>query len=162
MRGAGASTLESPAFADGEPIPRRFSDYGEGVSPPLRWEPVAGARSYALVMEDPDADMPKPFVHWVAWNIPGTVSALPEALATHPRLTDPEDLRQGRNSYGSTGYFGPKPPPGSGTHRYHFQVFALDTVLDVLPGADRDALLQAMRGHVLAKARLVGTFASPE
>ena len=112
-------------------------------------------------MEDPDAAKPKPFVHWVAWNIPADVTALPEGLHTLPRLTDPEDLRQGSNSRGSTGYFGPKPPPGTGTHHYHFQLFALDTTLDVDPGADRDTLLKAVQGHVLGKAKLVGTFAAP-
>ena len=112
-RGQGAAmALQSTAFAEGQPIPLRYSDYGEGVSPPLSWQPVEGAKSYALVMEDPDAEMPKPFVHWVAWNIPGSLTSLPEGLATQPRLTEPEDLRQGRNSRGSTGYFGPKPPPG--------------------------------------------------
>lgn len=159
--GSAAAAL-SQAFAEGQAIPQRHSEYGEGVSPPLRWDAVDGAQSYALVMEDPDADMPKPYVHWVAWNIPAQMTALPEGLITHPRLTDPEDMRQGRNSYGSTGYFGPKPPPGSGVHHYHFQVFALDTRLDVAPGADRDTLLEAMRGHVIGKARLIGTYAAPE
>jgi len=157
-RGRGTTTLQSQAFSDGQAIPLRYSEYGEGVSPALSWEGIEGAKSYALVMEDPDAAMPKPFVHWVAWNIPAGVTRLPEGLATAPRLTDPDDLRQGRNSYGSTGYYGPKPPPGTGVHHYHFQVFALDTVLDVAPGADRDTLLEAMRGHVLGKTRLVGTY----
>ncbi len=155
------AALRSPAFADGQPIPKRHSDYGEGVSPALEWRAVEGAKSYAMVMEDPDADKPKPFVHWVAWNIPGDMTALPEGLHTHPRLTEPEDLRQGSNSRGSTGYFGPRPPPGSGTHRYHFQLFALDRVLDVQPGADRDTLLEAMRGHVIGRAVLVGTYSAP-
>jgi len=97
----------------------------------------------------------------VAWNIPGNLTALPEGLHTLPRLTQPEDLRQGTNSRGSTGYFGPRPPAGTGTHRYNFQIFALDTMLDVEPGADRDTLLQAMRGHVLGAGRLVGTYAAP-
>jgi len=162
QRGGASSSLQTKAFADGQAIPLRYSEYGEGVSPPLSWQAVEGAQSYALVMEDPDADMPKPFVHWVAWNIPGQMTSLPEGLITHPRLTEPADLRQGRNSYGSTGYFGPKPPPGSGVHHYHFQLFALDTPLDVAPGADRDTLLEAMRGHVIGKARVIGTFAAPE
>jgi Raf kinase inhibitor-like YbhB/YbcL family protein len=156
------STLQSPAFGNGQSIPLRYSEYGEGVSPALSWQAINGARSYALVMEDPDADMPKPFVHWVAWNIPADATSLPEGLAKSPRLTNPEGLRQGRNSYGASGYYGPKPPPGTGAHHYHFQLFALDTVLDdVLPGADRDTLLKAMRGHVIGKTRLVGTYAAP-
>ena len=159
--GNGDPALRSSAFAEGQSIPKRHSDYGEGVSPALAWQAVEGAKSYALVMEDPDADKPKPFVHWLAWNIPGDMTGLPEGLHTHPRLTEPEDLRQGSNSRGSTGYFGPKPPAGSGTHRYHFQLFALDRVLDVPPGADRDTLLEAMRGHVLGRATLVGTYDAP-
>ena len=160
--GDGATRLQSAAFADGQPIPERHSAYGEDISPPLAWEAVEGARSYALVMEDPDAAKPRPYVHWLAWNIPAGITSLPAGLHTHPRLTDPEDLRQGRNSRGSTGYFGPKPPPGTGVHHYNFQIFALDAMLDVQPGADRDTLLEAMQGHVLGKARLVGTFAAPE
>ena len=159
--GHAAPTLASPAFAEGAPIPLRYSDYGEGVSPPLAWQAVEGAVSYALVMEDPDAAKPKPFVHWVAWNIAGSMTTLPEGIDTQPRLTDPEDMRQGRNSRGSTGYFGPRPPVGTGIHHYHFQLFALDTMLDVDPGADRDTLLSKMQGHVLGKARLVGTYAAP-
>lgn len=155
------AALRSGAFADGQPIPLRHSDYGQGVSPPLAWDAVEGARSYVLVMEDPDAARPKPFVHWVAWNIPGTMTSLPEGLDTQLRLTEPEDLRQGRNSRGSPGYFGPRPPPGTGTHHYHFQLFALDGMLEVDPGADRDTVLDAMEGRVLARARLVGTFAAP-
>lgn len=153
--------LQSSAFADGQPIPARYSDYGEGVSPPVSWPQVEGAASYVLIMEDPDAAQPRPFVHWLAWNIPGELTALSEGLHTLPRLTQPEDLRQGTNSRGSTGYFGPRPPAGTGTHRYNFQIFALDTMLEVEPGADRDTLLQAMRGHVLGAGRLVGTHAAP-
>lgn len=160
QRGA-MSDLTSDSFDDGRPIPPRHSEYGEGMSPALRWEAVEGAASYALIMEDPDARMPKPYVHWVAWNILGDATALPEALPTAPRLTDPDDLRQGRNSYGATGYYGPKPPPGTGTHRYHFQLFALDTRLDIKPGSDRDTLIEAMRGHVIGRARLIGTYAAP-
>ncbi|TDK33207.1 YbhB/YbcL family Raf kinase inhibitor-like protein [Luteimonas terrae] len=154
-------SVQSQAFADGQPIPSRHSEYGEGVSPALRWQPVEGAQSYALIMEDRDAAMPRPFVHWVAWNIPAAMTALPEGLAKSPRLTDPEDLRQGRNSYGATGYYGPKPPPGTGVHHYHFQVLALDRMLDVAPGSDRDTVLDAARGHVIGKARVIGTYAAP-
>lgn len=159
---AGALALQSPAFADGRQIPGRYSAYGDDVSPPLAWQAVPGAKSYALVMEDPDADRPAPYVHWVAWNIPAGVTALPEGLSTDPRLDDPDGMRQGLNDRGSAGYFGPRPPAGSGVHHYHVQVFALDSMLDIDPGADRNALLKAMRGHVLARARLVGTYPAPE
>ncbi|MEF7615743.1 YbhB/YbcL family Raf kinase inhibitor-like protein [Aquincola sp. MAHUQ-54] len=151
--------LASPAFGPDGTIPPRHSEYADGVSPALQWKPVAGARSYVLVMEDPDARPVTPFVHWVAWNIPGTATSLPEGLQEQIRLTEPDGLLQGRTSRGSPGYYGPRPPAGDPPHRYHFQLFALDAVLDVPPGADRDQVLAAMRGHVLARGELVGRFA---
>ena len=159
---AAALTLESAAFADGQPIPLRYSAYGDDVSPPLAWQPVAGAKSYALLMEDPDADRPEPYLHWLAWNIPASVAALPEGLGADPRLAEPDGMLQGTNDRGSIGYFGPRPPAGSGIHHYHVQVFALDALLEVDPGAGRDALLGAMRDHVMDKGVLVGTYAGPE
>ncbi|MGY0612164.1 MULTISPECIES: YbhB/YbcL family Raf kinase inhibitor-like protein [unclassified Luteimonas] len=159
---AAALALQSQAFADGQPIPLRYSAYGDDVSPPLAWQPVEGAKSYALLMEDPDADRPEPYLHWLAWNIPAGVTSLPEGLATDPRLAEPDGMLQGTNDRGSVGYFGPRPPAGSGIHHYHVQVFALDTMLEVDPGAGRDALLGAMREHVVDKGVLVGTYAGPE
>lgn len=154
-------TLESAAFADGGAIPARHSDYGEGLSPPLSWTPVTGAASYALLMEDPDADRPEPYVHWVAWNIPADAAGLGEGLAAVGTGDPAEGMRQGVNDRGSAGYFGPRPPAGSGVHRYQLQLFALDTRLELPDDADRADLVRAMRGHVLAKARLVGTFEAP-
>jgi Raf kinase inhibitor-like YbhB/YbcL family protein len=125
----------------------------------LSWSAVAGAKSYALIAEDPDAAPYKPFVHWLAWNIPATVLALPEGLQEQARLTEPEGVLQGTNTRGSLGYTGPRPPVGDPAHRYYFQVFALDTMLDVPFGADRDQLLAAMKGHVLAKSAVMGKYA---
>jgi Raf kinase inhibitor-like YbhB/YbcL family protein len=139
-------------------IPKEHSEYHDGVSPEVSWNAVSGAKSYALIMEDPDATYIKPFVHWVAWNIPAGVTTLPEGLQEQPRLTEPEGVLQGRTSRGSVGYYGPRPPVGDPPHRYHFQVFALDAMLDVPPGASRDDLLRAMSGHVLAAGELVGTY----
>ena len=109
-------------------------------------------------MEDPDAKPITPFVHWVAWNIPGSTTALPEGLQEQARLTEPPGLLQGVTSRGSVGYFGPRPPVGDPPHHYHFQLFALDTELSIPPGSDRDTLLKAMEGHVLSKGELVGTY----
>lgn len=158
-RAAGKLAVSSAAFQDGGMMDTRFSEYADGVSPPLSWTAVTGAKSYVVIAEDPDAKPMKPFVHWLAWNIPAQVTALPEGLQEQPRLTEPEGVLQGRNTRGSTGYYGPRPPAGEPAHRYHFQVFALDTVLDVPFGADRDALLAAMQGHVLAKGALAGRYA---
>jgi Raf kinase inhibitor-like YbhB/YbcL family protein len=139
-------------------IPKEHSEYADGVSPEISWNRIEGARSYALILEDPDAKSIKPFVHWVAYNIPGDVTSLPEGLQEQARLTEPEGLLQGKTSRGSVGYFGPRPPVGEAPHHYHFQVFALDQELDVPPGAERDDVLKAMQGHVLAAGELVGTY----
>ncbi len=153
---AGTLQVTSNAFTDGGKLPVTASAYADDVSPQLSWSAVPNARSYVLLMEDPDAKPVSPFVHWVAWNIPQ--SGLPEGTSKGLRLTQPEGVLQGDNSRGSSGYFGPRPPVGDPPHHYHFQVFALDTVLDVRPGADRDQVLKAMSGHVLAKGRIVGLY----
>ena len=154
----GGVTVESPAIQPGSAIPAKHSEYKDGLSPPLSWTAIPGARSYAIVMEDPDAKPITPFVHWVAWNIPGNVTSLPEGLQEQMRLTVPHGLMQGKTSRGSVGYYGPRPPVGDPPHHYHFQVLALDTLLDLPPGADRDQLLAAAKGHVIAKGELVGTY----
>lgn len=154
-------SISSPAFAAGGAIPLRHSAYGEGVSPPLRWSGLpAGTRSLALMMEDPDATSARPFVHWLAWNIDPAAAGLPEGLSGDGELQQPVAMRQGRNNRRSSGYFGPR-PPGARPHHYHFQLFALDARLDLAPGSDREALLAAMNGHVLAKGDLIGLFGRP-
>ena len=153
--------VRSPAFAGGAPMPAKYSEYADGVSPPLAWAAVEGAKSYAIIAEDPDAPQ-KPFVHWLAWNIPSSVTTLPEGLQEQPRLTEPEGVLQGRNTRGSLGYYGPRPPVGDPAHRYHFQIFALDTTLALPFGADRDQLLQAIQGHILAKSEVVGRYAQSQ
>jgi Raf kinase inhibitor-like YbhB/YbcL family protein len=159
----GALTVSSPAFPQGGMIPVIYSEYEQGVSFPLSWTAgPAGTMSYVLIMEDPDAMRPKPFVHWVAWNIPAGTATLREGLQEQDLLQDPPGLRQGVTSRGNVGYFGPRPPAGDPPHTYHVQVFALDAVLDMpLSGADRDQVLAAAAGHVVAKGELTGTFARP-
>ena len=151
-----ALTITSPAFPAGSTIPLRHSAYDDGVSPALAWTAVpARAQSVVVMLEDPDAVSARPFVHWLAWNVDPASGGLPEGIAP-----DAAGLVQGRNNRGAVGYFGPR-PHGSRPHHYHFQLVALDRRLDLGRGADREALLGAMNGHVLAKGDLVGLFAEP-
>ena len=155
---AATMALRSPTIREGAPIPKPHSEYAEGSSPALSWDAVEGAGSYVLIMEDPDAKPITPFVHWVAYNIPASATQLPEGLPKQGRLKLPDGMLQGANSHGSIGYFGPKPPAGDPPHRYHFQLFAIDRMLDLKPHATRDEVLAAIEGHVIANGRLTGTF----
>ena len=146
-------SLSSPAFAAGQSIPTVYSCKGKGISPALAWsEAPAGTRSFALIVDDPDAPAVT-FVHWVIYNIPASSSGLPESVSGAATLAD--GSVQGSNSARRTGYTAPCPP--SGTHRYFFKLYALDAVLGLASGADKDALLKAMQGHVLAQGELMGT-----
>lgn len=154
----GQLSVTSSSFRADGMMDERYTEYADGVSPVLSWKAVAGAKSYAIIMEDPDAKPVTPFVHWVMWNIPASVTSLPEGVQEQARLSDPDGVLQGRTTRGAPGYYGPKPPPGEAAHRYHFQVVALDKMLDVPFGSDRDQVLQAMKGHVLAKGEIVGKY----
>lgn len=151
------------SFERDAPIPEKHAADGDDASPALAWSGApAEAKSFAIIVDDPDADSPKPFTHWIAYDIPADVTSLREGLPTDPILRDPEGLKQGANSRGSTGYTGPKPPVGDPAHTYHVQVFALDReTLGLDPGARRDEVLAAMKGHVLAAGTLTGTFERP-
>jgi Raf kinase inhibitor-like YbhB/YbcL family protein len=152
--------VQSSAFAANEKIPLAYSAYGDDASPPLSWSGTpGGTRSFVVIVDDPDASSAKPFTHWIAYNLPADIKTLREGLPTTPRLEAPVSMLQGQNTRGSAVYFGMKPPPGDPAHHYHFQVFALDRMLDLKPGARREEVLAAIRGHVLAKGELVGTFA---
>jgi Raf kinase inhibitor-like YbhB/YbcL family protein len=150
----GKLTITSSAFQSGASIPSRHSAYADGISPQLKWSPVPGATSYALVVEDPDAKSPSPVLHWLTWNIPSTLTELPEGL----RDVSTSALVQGRNTHGTNGYTGPHPPLGDPPHHYHFQVIAIDRMLAVPAGADLETVLGAAKGHVVAKGELVGTY----
>lgn len=155
----GALHVTSAAFAPNAALPAKYSAQAGNRSPPLQWSRAAGANSFALILEDPDAPAASPHVHWVAWNIPASVSSLPEGVPSAVRVTAPVPMLQGRNSAQTTGYSGPRPPAGDSAHHYHFEVFAIDSMLKTPPpGSDRDAVIAAMRGHVLAKGDLVVTY----
>jgi len=146
--------INSPAFAHGAPIPREHTCDGKDVSPPLSFAaPPPGTLSLALIADDPDAPMGT-WVHWVAWNIPAGSRSLPANLPGKDTL--PDGTRQGINDFRRPGYGGPCPP--SGTHRYYFRLYALDTSLDLPATTTRGDLDKAMRGHVLAQAELLGTY----
>ena len=147
------------AGADGVLAPE-YSGYGRNISPAVAWRGAPPrTRSLALLVEDPDAGSPPPVVHWLAWNIPAGVAALPRATRNAPELERPAGVRQGVNSHGGTGYTGPHPPVGDPAHHYHVQVYALDRRLGLKSGADRAALLRAMAGHVLARGETVVLYA---
>jgi Raf kinase inhibitor-like YbhB/YbcL family protein len=162
-KGGSQMRLTSSAFASGEAIPKKYTGEGEDVSPPLAWrDPPAGTQSFALMCDDPDAPSAEPWVHWVIYNVGPEVNSLPEGIkAGQPEITAPVEAKQGKNSWGSgvqIGYRGPMPPPGHGTHHYHFKLYALDTKLDLAPSTTKKQLMDAMKGHVLAEAELVGTY----
>jgi len=146
--------LSSAAFTQGQPIPRKHGCDGQDASPPLDWgEPPEHTRSFALIADDPDAPGGT-FVHWVVYNIPAASRSLPEGVPKVGKLAD--ESVQGSNSWQRLGYGGPCPP--GGTHRYFFKLHALDTVLDLPSGASKQRLLEAMQGHVLGQAELMGTY----
>jgi Raf kinase inhibitor-like YbhB/YbcL family protein len=152
-------TVESPAFGPGEKIPTKHTGDGEDVSPALSWSGApAKTKELALIMDDPDAPVAEPWVHWVLYKIPPGVSSLEEGVARSETLSEPSGAMQGKNSWDEIGYMGPAPPRGHGVHHYHFKVYALDAPLDVKPGLSKKALLSAMSGHILAEGERIGTY----
>ena len=160
-RDEGRLELVSSAIDGNGRIVDRFTAYHDNLSPPLSWTRVLDAEAYALVVEDPDAPTEHPVVHWMIWNIPGELSSLAPGLPLRSRLDHPKGAVQGRNTKGGFGYFGPRPPPGHGPHRYHFQLFALDKPLPMEPDTPLPELLNALKGNTIAKADLVGVYEAP-
>jgi Raf kinase inhibitor-like YbhB/YbcL family protein len=153
--GQASLVLTSNAFASSGALSARYTCNGEGVSPPLTWDNVpAGTRSFALVLEDPDAPAGT-FTHWVLYNIPGEQRELPADLPLTRELEG--GAIQGINSYKKTGYSAPCPPTGS-THRYILTLWALDDRLDLSGMVDAATLKKAMEGHILGSGQLTGTY----
>ena len=154
-------TLSSDAFKEGGEIPKKYTGEGQDISPPLQWSGVpAEARELVLIADDPDAPGDVPFVHWVLYNFPGTVNSLAEGVERTREPASPEHARQGKNSAGTLGYFGPMPPPGR-VHHYHFRLYAVDKALNLKPELKRDQVMAAMNKadvHILAEGELIGTY----
>ncbi|MGD2116061.1 MAG: YbhB/YbcL family Raf kinase inhibitor-like protein [Acidobacteriota bacterium] len=149
----GDLTLTSAAFAGGERIPQvhAYRPEGENRVPELSWTGVpAGTKELALIVDDPDAPREDPWVHWVVYAIPADATGIPAGSAG--------DRVEGRNDFGGTGWGGPLPPRGHGTHHYHFKLYALDAEVGLGAGATKTEVLEAIDGHVLAQAELVGTY----
>jgi Raf kinase inhibitor-like YbhB/YbcL family protein len=151
-------TIGSPAFENNQPIPRKYTAEGTDISPPLEWANApAETRSFALIVDDPDAPDPRApqrtWVHWVVYDIPAETSALREDAARHGL---PAGARHGLNDWKRASYGGPSPPVGR--HRYFHKLYALDALLPDLALPTKAQLLKAMKGHVLAEAQLIGTY----
>jgi Raf kinase inhibitor-like YbhB/YbcL family protein len=148
--------VTSSAFTEGARIPTKFTCDGEDRSPSLKWSAVPqGTGSIALITDDPDAPGGT-WVHWVLYGLPPDVAELPEGVPTTDVI--PRGARQGINDFKRRGYGGPCPPPGHGTHRYFFKVYALDTEINLGAGATKEELLAKMQGHVLADGQLMGAY----
>jgi Raf kinase inhibitor-like YbhB/YbcL family protein len=146
--------LMSSAFSEGQGIPAKYTCDGKDISPPLAWSGAPeGTKSFALIADDPDAPVGT-WVHWVIYNLPPTLSGLSEKAPTKAKW--PDGTLQGTNDFGKTDYGGPCPP--GGTHRYFFKLYALDQVLSLGPGATKAQLEAAMKEHILAESRLMGTY----
>lgn len=147
--------LTSSGFQNNGDIPARFTCEGDDTSPELNWTSApGGAKSFALIVHDPDAPRAGGFTHWVVFNIPANINHIPENTPRGEKLS--QGGIQGKNDSGRNGYMGPCPP--SGTHRYFFRLYALDNVLDLGTSIGKTELEAAMKGHIIAEAELMGTY----
>jgi len=153
--------VSSPTLKSDETIPRDYTADGRNVSPPLTWSGVPEtAKELAVVLEDPDAGNPPPFVHWVIYRIPPTAKGVPEGISIDPAAPMPAEIAgaiQGVSGFRRPIYRGPAPPPGK-VHHYHFVVYALDAALGLAPGLTRADLLAAIQGHVIGQGELVALY----
>ena len=154
MKGGRKLEVKSSAVKTGERIPAKYTCDGLDVSPPLEWSNApAGTKHFAIICDDPDAPMGT-WVHWVIYDIPASITKLPEKVSPQRELEN--GARQGSNDFRKIGYGGPCPP--SGEHRYYFKLYALDVPTGLKPGATKAQLLESMKGHILAEAQLMGKY----
>ncbi len=146
--------IQTPAFKDGGNIPSKYTCDDANISPRLTWSTKAeGIKTYAIIVNDPDAPSGD-FVHWVLYNIPSNIKELAEDIT--PSKNIPEEILMGTNGAGKIGYMGPCPP--SGTHRYYFRIYGLNSALHLSPGAEKWQLVKAMEGHIVAQGELMGKY----
>ena len=147
--------LTSSGFAEGQPIPSKYTCDAENISPPLSWDNAPEAvKSFALICDDPDAPAGT-WVHWVLYDLPATMRELPEAVKAKEDVLS--GAKQGRNDFKQIGYGGPCPPKGS-AHRYNFKLYALDRELNLGAGATKSEVENAMKGRILGEVKLIGTY----
>ena len=154
-------TLTSPAFSEGQTIPKKYTCDGEDVLPTLKWQGTPqGTKSFVLIMDDPDAP-PGTWVHWVLYNLPGSFTELKEGFPKKESL--PDGTRQGlcwgveEDQFDRIGYYGPCPPPGP-DHRYYFKLYAINTIWEAPEKAHKFQIEKAMQGHILGQASLMGKY----
>jgi len=151
-------TVTCPSqHADGR-LDDRHSAYHDNISPPLQWTGVPDVRAWAVIVEDPDAPQDAPFIHWIIWNIPGAVTALPEGLPNSDLVGSLGGAIQGRNGRHGYGWFGPRPPAGHGLHHYYFQVFALNDLIEMGPETELKELLNALKATTIASGEMSATY----
>lgn len=147
--------IRSASFSSGGTIPKKFTCDGPDISPQLSWKQVpARTETFALIVDDPDAPAGT-WVHWLLYNLPATTKELAEGVEKQEQLSS--GALQGRNDFRKIGYGGPCPPPGT-PHRYNFKLYALDTKLNLKPGATKPELEGAMKGHILGETELIGRY----
>lgn len=149
--------LKSKDFDFDSGIYERYTCDGEDISPELEWSGVPGeTKSFAIIVDDMDAGEDTPFVHWVIYNIPGDITKLSRGIPNKKALEN--GIAQGYNDFNGIGYKGPCPPKGSGVHHYHFTIYALDTNLNLEPGATREDLLNRINNHIIKSSTLIGLY----
>jgi Raf kinase inhibitor-like YbhB/YbcL family protein len=154
MKGGKIMEIKSSSFNHEDMIPAKYTCDGQNISPPLSWSGAPEkTKSFALICDDPDAPVGL-WVHWVIFDIPASVNSLPEKTSRQAEIAGTG--KNGKNTSGRFGYDGPCPP--GGTHRYFFKLYALDTTLNLPPGLTKDELLEAMKGHILSEAQLMGRY----
>ncbi len=150
-----AFEVKSPAFKGNGMIPKKYTCDGEDLSPPLEWTGAPEETgSFALISDDPDAPAGT-WVHWVLYDLPPDTKGLSEGVPKKDSLSN--GAKQGLTDFRRVGYGGPCPPPG-GPHRYYFKLYALDTLLKLPPNISKSDLLEAMKGHILDEAILIGRY----